>query len=189
MMSKYQLLLAENQTLQTERLWLRPVTLADTADMFAYASDEKCVEYVFPPHVTTADTKVAIASYFMAEPLGKYGLELKATGQMLGTIDLRVKMEKKVGELGYTLNREFWGQGFMPEAAEALLQLGFAQLELLRVFAVHDIDNQASGRVMEKIGMTIEGTIKNARISKGKIVTDVLRGITYETWQQRHVSK
>ena len=58
-------------------------------------------------------------------------------------------------------------------------------MKLMRIFALHDQDNPASGRVMEKIGFTYEGTLPNARISKGKIVTDVYRGMTLETWQNR----
>lgn len=185
-MSHYQLILAENQKLETERLILRPLTLADTEDMFEYASDEEGVKYVFPKHLTKAETKESIASYFMAAPLGKFGIELKATGKLIGTIDLRVLEEKNTGEIGYTLSRHFWGQGYAPEAAEALLQLGFEKLQLMRIFAFHDEENPASGRVMEKIGMAIEGRVKNSRIAKGKIVTDILRGITKEEWLKRY---
>lgn len=122
---------------------------------------------------------------FYGEPLGKYGIEVKETGKMIGTIDLRVNETNNIGELGYVLNRTFWGNGYMPEAATALVELGFAKMKLMRIFALHDQDNPASGRVMEKIGFTYEGTLPNARISKGKIVTDVYRGMTLETWQNR----
>jgi ribosomal-protein-alanine N-acetyltransferase len=185
-MSKYQVDLAENQSMETERLWLRPLTLADVDDMFEYASDEKCVKYVFPKHITKEDTRESIAAYFMAAPLGKYALELKSSGKMIGTIDLRIIEEKNSGEIGYTLNRNYWNQGYMSEAALALVALGFEQLQLIKIFAMHDIDNLASGRLMEKIGMEYEGTVKNARIAKGKIVTDIYRGITIEAWRAKN---
>ncbi len=82
------------------------------------------------------------------------------------------------------MNRAFWGNGYMPEAATALVELGFAKMKLMRIFALHDQDNPASGRVIKKL-VFLEGTLPNARISKGKIVTDVYRGMTLETWQNR----
>lgn len=180
------LIFAENQYLETERLKLRPVTLSDANDMHEYASDEETVTYVFPIHQSIKDTKESIANYFLAAPLGKYGIELKATGKFIGTIDLRVVDQHNIAEIGYSLNKVFWGQGYMPEAAHKLLCLGFEELKLMRIFATHDIDNPKSGRVMEKIGMKVEGNIPNARMWKGKVVTDIIRGITLEEWQKLH---
>ncbi|MGG5342782.1 GNAT family N-acetyltransferase [Enterococcus sp. AZ192] len=178
------LIFAQNQRLETERLILRPVTLDDAIEMYEYASDEETVTYVFPIHQSLKDTKKSIANYFVCAPLGKYGIALKETGRFIGTIDLRVEEKHNNGEIGYTLNKKFWGKGYVPEAANELLRLGFEELKLIRICAVHDIDNPKSGRVMEKIGMKIEGTVPNARMWKGKVVTDVLRGIMVEEWQQ-----
>ncbi|EOH95679.1 acetyltransferase [Enterococcus moraviensis ATCC BAA-383] len=180
------LIFAENQYLETNRLTLRPITLKDANDMYEYGSDEETVTYVFPIHQSIKDTKESIANYFIAAPLGKYGIELKATGKLIGTIDLRVENQHNIAEIGYALNKDFWGVGYVPEAATELLRLGFEELQLMRIFAMHDIDNPQSGRVMEKIGMKIEGKVPNARMWKGKVVTDIMRGITLEEWQQLH---
>lgn len=179
-----QVIFAENQYLETERLRLRPVMLSDANAMYEYASDEETVAYVFPIHQSLKETKEAIANYFISAPLGKYGIELKTTGQLIGTIDLRIIDQHAIAEIGYSLNKAFWGQGYVPEAANELLRLGFEELQLIRIFAVYDIDNPKSGRVLEKIGMKLEGNIPNARIWKGKVVTDSMRGITVEEWQQ-----
>ncbi|MFD1901492.1 GNAT family N-acetyltransferase [Enterococcus termitis] len=178
------LIFAQNQRLETERLILRPVTLEDAKAMYEYASDEETVTYVFPLHQSIKDTRESIANYFLTAPLGKYGIEEKESGQFIGTIDLRVEEQHSNGEIGYTLNKNYWGKGYIPEAAKALLRLGFEELKLIRICAVHDIDNPNSGRVMEKIGMKVEGTVPNARMWKGKITTDILRGITVEEWQK-----
>ena len=64
---------------------------------------------------------------------------------MIGTIDLRVDPLKEVAELGYTLNKAFWGQGIVPEAARMLLSLGFEKLALVRIYdALHDQRNHRS---------------------------------------------
>ncbi|MFK4566378.1 GNAT family N-acetyltransferase [Enterococcus sp. UD-01] len=178
------LVFAENQRLETERLILRPVSLADAEDMFEYASDEETVVFVFPQHQTLKETRENIANYFLTEPLGKYGIELKETGKLIGTIDLRVDEQNSIAEIGYALNKHFWGQGLMPEAGREILRVGFEKLRLIRIFASHDIKNPQSGRVMEKLGMKKEGQIANARMWKGQAVTDILRGITIEEWQE-----
>ncbi len=179
------LILAENQRIETPRLWLRPVTMADANDLFEYASDEETTEFVFPRHQSLVDTKIAIATYFLAAPLGKFAIEEKMSGKMIGTIDLRVDPLKEVAELGYTLNKAFWGQGIVPEAARMLLSLGFEKLVLVRIYALHDQRNHRSGRVMEKIGMKVEAQIPAARRFRGQVVDEVMRGITRDEWQKR----
>ena len=158
------LILAENQRIETPRLWLRPVTMADANDLFEYASDEETTEFVFPRHQS---------------------IEEKMSGNMIGTIDLRVDPLKEVAELGYTLNKAFWGQGIVPEAARMLLSLGFEKLALVRIYALHDQRNHRSGRVMEKIGMKVEAQIPAARRFRGQVVDEVMRGITRDEWQKR----
>lgn len=181
------LILAENQSLETKRLWLRPVTLEDADDMFEYGSDEETVTYVFPIHNKLEDTRKSIAGYFMNAPLGKYGIQLKDSGKLIGTIDIRVDDTNNIGEIGYVLNKAFWGKGYVPEAAKELLRLSFEKLGLMRVFAFHDEQNPNSGRVMEKIGMSIEGRTPNARMWKGKVVNDIAWGITRENWLNQRV--
>ncbi|MGL4695752.1 GNAT family N-acetyltransferase [Enterococcus larvae] len=183
MMINYNLILAKNQYLSTERLLLRPVTLNDAEDMFEYASDEETATYVFPVHYRIEDTEASIAGYFIKDPLGKYGIELKENGKMIGSIDLRVDEINRIAEIGYTLNKAYWGRGIVAEAGQALIQLGFEKLNLVRVYAKYDIDNPNSGKVMDKLGMKEEGIIPNARISKGKIATDVIKGITVRDWE------
>lgn len=90
-----------------------------------------------------------------------------------------------MAELGYTLNKAFWGQGIVPEAARMLLSLGFEKLALVRIYALHDQRNHRSGRVMEKIGMKVEAQIPAARRFRGQVVDEVMRGITRDEWQKR----
>jgi ribosomal-protein-alanine N-acetyltransferase len=181
----HQLILAENQRLETPRLWLRPVTMADAEDLFVYAKDEENTAFVFLKHQTIEDTQNMIASYFLAAPLGKYAIEEKASKKMIGTIDLRVDSVAEIAELGYTLNKAFWGRGFVPEAAGRLLQLGFEELDLIRIYGLHDQQNQRSGRVMEKIGMKVEARIPASRKFRGRIIDEVMQGITRKEWQSR----
>lgn len=177
--------LAENRQIETKRLILRPVVLEDAEDMFAYASDEETTKFVFEQHRNLMETKISIANYFMKEPLGKYAIEYKENHQMIGTVDLRVNTNAGLGELGYTLSKNYWGKGLMPEACEVLLQLGFEKLRLVRIEAIHDLRNHKSGRVMEKIGMTKESTLYDAKKLRGEVVDLVKYSLSNKEWQQR----
>ncbi len=183
------LVLAEHRRLVTERLILRPITLNDAEDMYLYASNDQVTRFIFSTHVSLADTKENIAVYFLKEPLGKYGIELKLTGQMIGSIDLRVNETQQTAELGYCLNQNFWGQGLIAEAGTGLLKMGFETLGLIRIFAIHDERNSNSGRVMQKLGMTKNGRIENSRFFKGEVVNDILYGLSKEGYLAGKVKK
>lgn len=181
-MKSQMLILAENQFLETERLILRPVTLADAEDMYEYASDDETTKFVFETHTSLEDTKENLAKNFLSKPLGNYGIVLKNSQKMIGTIDLRVNEDHRKAEMGYTLNKAYWGQGYMTEAAGKLIRLAFEKLKLNRVEAIHDSRNPASGRVMAKIGMTKEAVLRDAVILKGDLATNVVYGITKEDY-------
>ena len=77
-----------------------------------------------------------------------------AAPQVIGCVSLRIKREDQRAELGYWLGRPYWGQGYCTEAVRAVLDFGFGQLGLNRIFACHFARNPASGRVMQKAGLT-----------------------------------
>jgi Acetyltransferases, including N-acetylases of ribosomal proteins len=86
-MDNYKLFLAQNREIETERLLLRPVTLADAEDLYEYASDEENVYYVtFDTYQSLDDAYFSIANYFMDQPLGKYGIEVKEEGKLLARL-------------------------------------------------------------------------------------------------------
>ena len=167
----FNLILAENRFMETDRLLLRPVDLMDINDMYDYASDEEVSQFVFPTHQSLDETANTIANFFIAGGLGKYAIILKDNQKMIGTIDLQGIDEKnRKAEIGYTLAKAYWGQGLIPEAARQILWLAFDQLKLNVVSAIHDVDNPKSGRVMEKIGMKSVGIFPNYMIRKEKNV-------------------
>ncbi|WP_246320285.1 GNAT family N-acetyltransferase [Paenibacillus qinlingensis] len=72
------------------------------------------------------------------------------------------------GELGYSINRDYWGFGFATEATKAMINLGFKDLKLHRIYATCRPNNVGSYRVLEKIGMRREGHLRVDRFFKGK---------------------
>lgn len=74
----------------------------------------------------------------MGEFLGKYGIEVKEMGKMIGMIDLWVNEINNIGELGYVLNCVFWGNGYMFEVVMVLVELGFVKMKFMRIFVLYD---------------------------------------------------
>ena len=83
---------------------------------------------------------------------------MRGEDQVIGMIGLRPRGSK--ADIGYVLARPHWGRGLMTEAGRAIVDLAFADPAVYRVWAVCDADNAASARVMEKLGMTLEGTLR-----------------------------
>lgn len=75
--------LAQYPIVETERLLLRPVTLDDAEEMFDYASDRENTRYTFPTNQSLEETKNNIAQFYLANPLGRWGIELKSNGQFI----------------------------------------------------------------------------------------------------------
>jgi len=149
------------ETIQTARLILRRPRVADAQSIFDnYASDPEVTRYLrWRPH-TRVETLVSWLEageatwHERSDP--SWTLRTSEDSGPIGMISLRVSEFK--AELGYVLGRTYWGQGLMPEAARALIELCF-QEGLYRVSAFCDVDNVQSARVMEKAGMVREGLL------------------------------
>ncbi len=138
-MSNLNLLIVKHNQMESERILLRPISLQDAEDMYEYTSDEETTRYIYAPHKDLEQTKNVIANYFVKEPIGKYAIVLKESNKMVGAIEFRVHEWNKSGELGFTLNRHYWGNGYMTEAGKLILELAFEVLGLERVYAGHEV--------------------------------------------------
>jgi ribosomal-protein-alanine N-acetyltransferase len=164
---------ADFPELETERLLLRKMRLDDAEAMFAYASDPEVTRYVlWDTHRSIEDSETflrfAIEGYESGD-FGGWGVVFKDSGVFIGTcgLDAGYAPEHARAELGYVLSREHWGKGLMPEAARAVIAYGFGRLGLNRIQARCIAENTASARVMEKAGMTYEGTLRESEFIKG----------------------
>ena len=178
--------LAKHSIIETERLVLRPVTLDDAEAMFEYASDKENTRYTFPTNQSLEETKNNIAQFYLANPLGRWGIELKNTGEFIGTIDLhKMDMVLKKASIGYIINQKYWNQGLTTEANRAVIELAFEKIGMNMLTALHDKDNPASGKVMEKSGMHFSHEEPYACIDqheKDRIVTRVHYILTKEDY-------
>ena len=177
---------AQYPYIETERLLLRPVTLDDAEAMFEYASDRENTRYTFPTNQSLEETKNNIAQFYLANPLGRWGIELKDNGKFIGTIDLhKIDPVLKKAAIGYIINKKYWNQGLTTEANRAVIELAFEKIGMNKLTALHDKDNPASGKVMEKSGMRFSHEEPYARMDNnepGRIVTRVHYVLTKEDY-------
>lgn len=87
-------------------------------------------------------------------------------------------------EVGYSLSREYWGQGLMTEALSAVIAETFRTLRLHRIEAMHFTDNPASGRVMAKCGMQHEGHLRERIYCKGVFRDVEMWAILRRDWEK-----
>lgn len=162
-------------TLETERLILRPFHLRDLKDVHDYSADPEVARYVlWEPHATLAETRSYLRwmkrNYRHGLP-GSWAVELKENNRVIGSIGyMWVNRENSSAEVGYSYARDQWNKGIATEALKKVIAFSFDHLRLNRIEAQHDIRNPASGRVMEKCRMVKEGTLRERIYNKGEFI-------------------
>jgi [ribosomal protein S5]-alanine N-acetyltransferase len=148
--------------LETERLVLRKPRLDDARAMFeGWTQDQEVTRYLtWRPHAQIEQTEQFVQGCIDAwqgETRFPYVITLKDTDEVIGIIDPRIE-GPKVG-IGYGAARVHWGNGYVPEATRAIIDWAFQQPSIYRVYATTDVENIASRRVLEKVGMQCEGIL------------------------------
>ncbi len=168
--------------LHTERLILRPIRRSDAKAMYEYTRDKEVARYVlWDPHRSLMDTCETISEMKRQYRHGwpcSFAIALAGSDQIIGTIGyMWLNTENCSAEIGYSLSRKYWNQGYMTEALKAVLDFSFNTLELHRIEAQHDIRNPASGQVMKKNGMIQEGILRDRLHNKGQYCTIAIYSI------------
>lgn len=102
---------------------------------------------------------------------------------LVGGVGLVLELADERAELGYWIGEPYWGQGFATEAAAAVLQFGFTRLSLARIYAVHHGSNPASGQVLRKLGMTLEGRSRSHVVKWDRREDLVVYGLLAAEWR------
>ena len=120
------------------------------------------------------------------QPRTKFQLAitLKSTRQLIGNCGIRLKSEgARQGDIGYELSPEHWGHGYATEAARAIVEFGFTQLKLHRIWSWYVADNVGSAHVLQKLGMQPEGRLRENEYYKGCWWDTLLFGILENEWK------
>lgn len=180
----------ELPSLATKRLLLRPFNEADAPVVQKLAGDKKVAATTaeIPHPYEDGMAESWIATHEAGWNLGR-GLVLAITVRpedpIIGAVGFTIEPEHESAEIGYWVGVPFWGNGYCTEAARALIDFGFSTLALHRIHAHHLGNNPASGRVLEKVGMTCEGTSPEAFLKWGEYLDIHRYGILHSQWKKR----
>ena len=163
------------KTIETERIILRPFKTTDAQAMFSnWASDDEVTRYLtWPTHSSVEVTNLLLAdwtNHYSENNYYQWAIVLKDNGdEPIGGISV-VETNEFLGnvEIGYCIGRKWWNKGIVTEAFSALIRFFFEEVGAEKVFARHDVNNPASGRVMQKCGLKFEGVIRRELLAKEK---------------------
>ena len=154
---------------ETERLIIRQWEDDDYRDLYEYASDASVTRFLsFPTYLSleTAIERIAFVKeqYALGEMINDYCIELKEGKKVIGSIGIVKYKEKNFGEveIGYILNPNFQGHGYMTESLVGFFKYIKRNQIAKRIVLRHDVDNVKSGNVMKRAGMTFEGVLRKA---------------------------
>jgi ribosomal-protein-alanine N-acetyltransferase len=147
----------------TPRLRLRALALDDAPAVFAYASNAEVARFtLWRPHSSELFTKGFIQALTQAQFLN-WAIIKPPTDQAIGMIFLHsLSKQHQRAEIAFNLAKAHWSQGLATEAASAVLDFAFKKLRVNRVEATCMPENLASRKVLEKIGMTCEGRMRQS---------------------------
>lgn len=177
------------ERLETERLVLRVRTVDDAVYIFDYASrPEASYPAGFPP-VKTLEDEIYYLEHILPErneknnlPAG-YGIVVKGTDKIVGSVDFNHRHEDDVLEVGYILHPDYWGLGYVPEAARTLIDLGFQELGLHKIEMTCFGYNVQSQRVTEKLGFTLEARIRDRKDAQENRCDSLIYGLLRSEWE------
>jgi [ribosomal protein S5]-alanine N-acetyltransferase len=171
----------------TPRLGLRDFVRTDFDAVHAYSSDSRVTRYLFfgpRDRESTAEYLDDLLASQHEAPRTRFELavEESASGRLIGACDLSL-IERNVVDLGYMLGWPHWGQGYATEIALALIDAAFYDLRAERIISTVDVNNQASIRVLEKIGMRWEAVFRKHRRAKNRWWDCHLYVLPREVWE------
>jgi RimJ/RimL family protein N-acetyltransferase len=154
-------------SLETSRLLLRRWRSDDLDAFAAVNAQPEVMRYIHDGHTldraATAERLADYQRHWDEQGFGLYAVEIKETGELAGFTGLAVPTFlpeiMPAVEIGWRLGRAHWGRGLATEAAQAVVAHTRAELGLRRLVSIHVVGNEASARVMVKLGMTLEREI------------------------------
>ena len=180
-------------TLETDRLVLRPIIPADAPAVFLYCSNPAVTRYtLFETHQSLDDARwfageFTRSRYVSREP-DPFGMVLKTDPlrTVVGCLGAHWASQPNLTmEFGYSLAEPFWGRGLVAEAAGAVLRYVFEEYAVERVQARVFVGNDASERVLQKLGFTREGVLRSLILRRGRWWDIVMYSLLRAEWERR----
>jgi len=175
--------------IETARLLLRPFTLDDLDALHAIQSRPDVARYLYWEPRSREEVREALAARAGRTTLDAEGdtlvlaLELRDSGAVIGDVNLQwLSAAHRQGEVGFVLHPDYHGHGYGREAAMAMLRLGFEGLGLHRIIGRCDARNDASARLMERLGMRREAHFRQNEVFKGEWGDEYVYALLAAEW-------
>ena len=175
--------------IETARLLLRPLTVADADDLLEYQSDPDVIRFIPWPVRDRAMVVDAITRLLEFTTAGEanqnetYAMELKSTGKVIGQVNFMFKESHDYQrEIGYVINPAFGGQGYTHEALTAMVTHIFEASDIERVYAKIDARNTASEKVAQRLGMRKEAHHIRDDFFKGEWTDSLIYAVLKSEW-------
>ena len=173
-------------TIHTQRLILRPFAFGDVDDVLVYASDPGWSRFLpVPCPYEIKDAEEFVARSVLRNWDEKPAFAIEFDGAVIGGVELGIEAPISVASLHYAIARAQWNQGLMTEAAGAVVDWGFQQFDLAKIYSWADVENVGSWRVMEKIDMFREGTLRSQGVNRGVRQDYHYYGILRREWKRQ----
>jgi len=175
--------------IELERLTLSELNFEDVPIIVKHASNENVsnttlnIPHPYSPKDAIFWINLANQGFKEGSNL-VFAIRLKPDLQFIGGISLGVTQKFKRAELGYWLAEEYWNKGYVTEAAQALVSYGFEKLDLNKITSSYITSNPASGKVMQKCGLTQEGELKEHFLKNGVYHDVILTGLTKKEFEK-----
>ena len=155
--------------LETKRLLLRSSEISDAADTFEFISDPAVTKYTFwHAHHSIADSEELLA-WLTTENFASWSIVHKADKKVIGMCFLHsFNFHHRRAETAFNLSRPYWSQGYATEAVRKMIRFAFKRWSLNRIEGTCMLENIASARVMEKLGMEFEGVLRQHSFAKNR---------------------
>jgi [ribosomal protein S5]-alanine N-acetyltransferase len=171
--------------LQTNRLLLRQFRSSDVGDVLAYRDDAEFSRYL--PHIpqpfTRRDAEEFVARN-IAVPWDKYPtFAVVLKDAVIGTVNFDVDQAQCIAMLGFAIGRAYWNKGIGCEAVRTAIVWGFEAFDLAKIWATTDARNARSQRLMEKLGMQLEGRLRSHERARDGRTDKLCYGLLRVEWQ------
>jgi RimJ/RimL family protein N-acetyltransferase len=184
--------LSPSYPIATDRLRLRPLTAADADAVHEIDSREDVTRWLYHGPRTRAETEQWLGMQLAKTHIEGEGdglvlaVEHAGRGELLGTVMLFHRSEEhRQGEIGFVLHPRHHGQGYASEAAREMLRLGFDGLGLHRIVGRLEARNEASARLLERLGMRREAHLRENEWVKGEWQDEVVYAMLDREWRTR----
>lgn len=180
--------MAPFESILTSRTLIRRLHMADLDALVAYRSlPDVCWMQLWDSYDHQQGRKLIEGmdglEPFTAGDSFQFGVELKATSELIGDLYFKLDEAGKQAEIGYTFDPRFQGQGLATEAVRALVNFAFKEKELHRIYGIADPRNTPSIKLMQRLGMRQEAHFRKSLWFKGEWADDVLFAVLQEEWK------